>query len=128
MNKPLVRLACLSLVLAALALAFSCGSPQPPTPNQNQNQNQNGTNVNMSIVIPDPSCDATTLTQRRSDVEAALKALIDKDKELAGRIDVTVEIVNNAYLQAVITGYAGGEDELEDLAKIVRKVMHKQDC
>ena len=124
MNKPLIRLAGLAVLLFLIALAFSCGSPQPTV----QNQNQNGGNVNMAIVIPDKSCDTVDINARRTDVENALKKLIDDDNQLGGHISVKVEIVNNKYLQAVINGYAGGDDELEDLAKIIRKVMHKQDC
>ena len=127
----------------AVCLCLSCGSGQTPTANSNANQ---ATQTASSKADPaaskpraddkDGSCDVGTIGQRRTDVETKLKALVADDDELGPKVDVTVEIAGDTgkeflevYVSSKVSGPTaiGGEDELEDLSKIVRKFF-KSKC
>lgn len=131
MKNPFIRIALLGAALGILIFSFACG----PTANDNsrvQNVGQDQANGNMAIVERDAACNAANIETRRGDTEAKLNDLIEDDNELENHVKAEVEIAGDAdsqYLEVYLTGSALGEDELEDLSKIVRKFMHKdQNC
>ena len=127
----------------ALWLCLSCGSGQAPTANSNSNLSPKTASSNtdpttgQTAIDKDAACDdSVPIGDRRTNVETSLKALVAADNELGTKVDVTVAIAGDpgkefleVYVSSKDSGptMIGGEDELEDLSKIVRKFF-KSKC
>jgi hypothetical protein len=128
----------------AVCLSLSCGSAPTPTANSNTNvatqtaaSNADPAANKPAAAAIDPACDdSVPIATRRTNVETNLKELVAADKELGTKVEVTVAIAGDpgkefleVYVSSKDSGPTaiGGEDELEDLSKIVRKFF-KSKC
>jgi len=128
MTNRSIRIAIsLTVVLAAVMLIMSCGTaPQNTNLNQNQNQNQNGIETKAAAIEYDDACDEQDVNRRRDKTQQKIDAELSRDDELKDRVKILVKTVGTSHLEAIVEGQAGGEDELEDLSRIVRKFMKRK--
>jgi hypothetical protein len=126
----------LTMVLCVALFMLSCNTaPQNPNTNQYQNQNQNQ-NQNQSLIGAQPagllekdaSCDEVNIDNRLRKAQERIDQDLANDNQLKdGRVKVQVKkVASTMYLEALVEGQALGEDELQDLSRILRKFMQKK--
>ena len=111
-------------VLALFGLMMSCGTAPK---DENKNQAVAGDSANASAIIKDPACDETNTNTKIELAQNRIDTALAGDNELGeGRVKVLVrKSTDGNYLEALVEGYAGGEDEVDDLTRILRKFMRK---
>jgi hypothetical protein len=116
--------AILAGVLALFGLIISCGTAPK---DGNQNQGIAGDSANASAIIKDSACDETNTNTKIELAQNRINAALAADDELGeGRVKVLVrKSAAGNYLEALVEGSAGGEDEVDDLTRILRKFMRK---
>ena len=112
----------LSIVLALFGLIISCGNAPG-----NADQNQGGGSESKASFGKDDACDETNLDTKIGLAQNKISNSLAKDNQLKdNRIKALVrKSADGDYLEVLIEGYAGGEDEVNDLTSILRKFMDK---
>lgn len=118
----------MTVVLAVFLSILSCGpGPQNTNQNLNQNQNQNGIETKTAAVAFDSACDEGDIETRRQSAQDKIDRELAGDDELKdGRVKILVKTVGTSYLEALVEGRAAGDDELEDVSRILRKFMKRK--
>jgi hypothetical protein len=113
----------LTVVLAGFLVMLSCYT-RPENTSQKQNQNQDQIQAAASPIVHDPACNETNIETKRQKTQDKIDQELKRDDELKdGRVKILVKVVDGTYLEALVEGRAGGDDELADLDRILRKFM-----